>query len=168
MAIIAAQCLNEKEELLFPQISFEQIITPEGEKFNDYWLNLKKEILHSIYPIGSILILESDSNPNILIPNTAWEKISQARILVGIGNLDGTQITDRSSVSTAYAVQITTSTLPSHNHKLNKRDVTMRTGGEGYDYCGAGSNAYTAYRGGGGYHTNIMPFICANIWTRTA
>lgn len=171
MAITTIQCKNEAEELLFPQVGFDQIIDSKGLPFEESWRLLKNEILKAIYPVGSIIILESSSDPNELFPNTAWERTSEGKILVGKGYLNGstssTLVENDSSVSSAYAVQITTTTMPSHTHSLYKRDVTMKTGSSGgYDYRNSGTNAYTAYRGGGGYHSNVMPYICVNIWTR--
>lgn len=172
MAITTIQCKSEAEELLFPQIGFDQIIDSVGVAFEESWELLKNEILQAVYPIGSVVILESSSDPNELFANTVWERTSEGKILVGKGYLNGstssTLVENDSSVSSAYAVQITTSTMPSHSHSLYKRTTSLQLDGSDYDYRGSGTNAYTTYSGGGGYHSNVMPYICANIWTRIA
>ena len=176
MAVTTIQCKSEFEELLFPRINFNQIISPSGLTLEEVWGRLRNEVLQSIYPLGSILILESSTDPNELFPNTTWEKTAAGRILVGKGylnnNTSSTLIEDNNSISTAYEVQITTETMPAHTHNLYLRDDTYIYARDssyaGRDYGKSGSNYYTSYRGGGGYHSNVMPFICANIWTRTA
>ena len=170
MAITTIQCKSEAEELLFPQIDFDQIIDPVGIAFEESWELLKNEILRAIYPIGSVIILESSYNPNELFPNTAWERTSEGKILVGKGYLNGstssTLVENDSSVSSAYSVQITSASMPSHTHNLYKRTTPLQLNGDDYDYGNSGSYAYSAYTGGGGYHSNVMPYICVNIWTR--
>lgn len=173
MAITTIQCKNENEELLFPQINFNQIIDSTGITFEDSWKLLKNEIFKAVYPIGSVIILESSTNPNELFPNTNWEKTSEGKILVGKGYLNGntssTLIENDLSVSSEYAVGITLATMPAHAHQIYRRTSAEVDKGSGtYDYRGSGTNAYTTYRGGGGYHSNVMPYICANIWTRIA
>ena len=176
MAITTIQCKNSFEELLFPKINFNQIIDPTGIALEEAWTVLKEEILFAIYPIGSIIILESSYDPNELFPGITWERTAEGRILVGKGYLDNDTksvlIEDGNSVSTAYEVQITTMTMPSHSHNLYSRTNALiyerDSSYAGRDYGKSGSNYYTSYRGGGGYHSNVMPFICANIWTRTA
>ena len=176
MAITTIQCKSDSGELLFPQVNFNQIVSPTGLSFEETWTQLKDEVLQVIYPLGSIVILESSSDPNELFPNTTWERTAEGRILVGKGylnnNTSSTLIENDNSVSTAYAVQITTSTLPSHTHKLYVRTELLiherDSSYDGRDYGKSGSTYYSAYRGGGGYHSNVMPYICANIWTRIA
>ena len=67
MAIESIQLTNKEEELLFPKIGFEQIFCYQGADFENFWSQLKNEIFQAVYPIGSVLILESSIISSLFI-----------------------------------------------------------------------------------------------------
>lgn len=161
--------LQEENTLLFPRIDSLFNLYHNTTPMADYLEEFKTNLYKSFYPVGSILILDNNTDPNTLFPDTTWEKYSQGEILVGYGYLDGNtsnqQITFDKEVTGQTTVTLTVSQLPSHNHAMYQSKIA--NGSAGYDYQGSGTSNYTDYTGSGGAHNNMMPYIAVNIWRRT-
>lgn len=134
---------------------------------------IKKQIISAVYPIGSVIIFENDIDPNDSIEGTTWVPFAEGKILVGSGYLDPADTTstyihpNSSNAPTGeYSVAITTETMPSHSHRLYR--AAYSGGDQGYDYSGSGNQGYTWWTGGGGSHSNLMPYKTVCIWRRTA
>lgn len=161
--------LREEDALLFPRVESLSNLYHDTSSMSEYLEDFKINLYKSFYPVGAILILDNNTNPNTLFPETTWEAYSQGQILVGYGYLDGStskqQITFNKEVKGEAKVTLTVSQLPSHNHAMYQSKIAK--GSAGYDYQGSGTNNYTYYTGGGGAHNNMMPYIAVNIWRRT-
>ena len=169
MAHTAIQ-LNNDDTLLFPQITSLSNLYHNTTAMSTYLNSFKTSLYKIFYPIGSILILGTDTNPNTLFSGTTWEAYAQGEILVGYGYLNGDstqqQITFDKEITGEETVTLTVAQLPSHTHGMYKSAIA--DGSSGYDYRGSGTNNYTYYTGNGGAHNNMMPYVAVNIWRRTA
>lgn len=72
-----------------------------------------------IYPIGSIYISVSSTNPGTLFSGTTWSQLKD-RFLLGLGDIYKT-VNDTGGSST---VTLTTAQIPSHNHTLGNHTHT--------------------------------------------
>jgi hypothetical protein len=69
---------------------------------------------NSIYPVGSIYMSTSSTNPGTLFTGTTWSQISD-RFLVGMGSTYKTA----GGTGGASSVTLATGNLPSHNHSVS-------------------------------------------------
>ena len=94
---------------------------------------LKKEIIDTIYPVGSIYISTTDSTVEAVVARFGgtWEKYSSGRTLVGD---DGTNyITNNSTKGSGGSKTVTLSTtnLPNHTHTTPSTSLTNGLAAEG-------------------------------------
>lgn len=166
----AIQLYNGEGEMLFPRSKDINKVLHENIPMGEYLNNFIYSVFDQFYPIGSIIILDNDTDPNNILINTTWEKTSEGKILVGCGYLDNDTskqlITPTSGPTGAYTVALTIDQMPSHNHVMNK--IPAASGSKGYDYGGSGGSEVggIAYTGSGQAHSNMMPYIAVNIWER--
>lgn len=150
----------------------------------------KKIVLNTdlIYPVGSIYLSVSSTNPKKLFGGT-WEQI-QGRFLIGVGTTTDAR-GDTVSVTAGLTGGerqhlLTTSEMPSHTHSFNKEFsngiVAMRDGngaGDGWDVYVRNSGANINYRrvmsvygnlntGGGSTHNNMPPYLGVYMWKRVS
>ena len=141
-----------------------------------------KTILDIVYPIDSIYISASSTNPADLFGGT-WEQFAVGKTLIGyIGNteyqesndvIDG--CTELLSTGGEKEHTLTIDEIPSHNHDYNSIDVdnpvTISNLGIGTKYTNASNETITAQTteiGGNQSHNNCMPYITVSIWKRVA
>jgi len=141
-------------------------------------------LINLIYPVGSIYISTSSTNPGTTFGVGTWVAFGQGRVLVGVGTG-----TDSNSVSQSFSAegtggeythQLTTTEMPSHTHTIE--DSTGQAKSEAYNGSGArswelldignsgGTNRALRAKatGGDGYHNNVQPYIAVYMWKRTA
>lgn len=164
------QLKNGDGDMLFPRSTNVNNVYHNSTALGTYLASFKSSLISSFYPVGSIIILGTNTNPNTIMPGTTWVEYSRGEILVGYGYLDGNsskqRITFAKEITGEATVKITTSTLPSHTHVVNKN--TAASGTAGAEYGGSGDNVGTNSIGGNAAHNNLMPYIAVNIWRRTA
>ena len=120
---------------------------------------IQQQILAS-YPVGSIYISTSETNPSEFIGGT-WESYGQGRTLVGAGSGTDTNSTSMQFAANTtggeYTHKLTIAEMPSHTHIQNAHyHAGIRWGGsEGHpitlnagSYSGAFNLAYSATSGG--------------------
>lgn len=155
-------------------------------------------IVNLIYPVGSIYMSMSATNPAELFGGT-WEQIAQGRCLIGAGT--GTDSHSESKTFTAgatggeYNHVLTVGEMPSHSHSVSSSSTgdhyhvwySGRYGGSEYstsaDAAGvgieqfshktlsAGSHSHTITIGSNGSdsaHNNLPPYMGLYVWKRTA
>lgn len=129
------------------------------------------------FPINSIYLSVTSTNPSSLWEGTTWEQIAQGRTLIGQGS--GTDVNGISksfsngSTGGEYSHALTVQEMPSHNHRQQtsnwiKRGVLDGEKGVGDDASGFNGDYYTQNTGGGDYHNNIQPYLVVYIWKRTS
>ena len=130
---------------------------------------VKSSIL-AMYPVGSIYLSTSSTNPSNFIGGT-WVAYGQGRTLVGVGTSDKTFAINETGGESTH--KLTVAEMPSHDHEQR---VTVGTTGSAvrndYNTDGKGlaydQGVNTSARGGNGAHNNLQPYITCYMWKRTA
>lgn len=131
--------------------------------------------LNDVYPIGSIYLSVSQTNPSSLFGGT-WEAFANGRTLVGID----TQQEEFNTVNKLGGEKdhiLTTQEMPTHNHSYNSGFDNNATGlftqpaGSGYPgthIVGGYNILYTQNTGENQAHNNLQPYIVVYMWKRVA
>lgn len=130
--------------------------------------NKIKDFAKEIYPIGSIYMSVSKTNPTNLFGGT-WEQIKDT-FLLACGDTYENGATGGESEHT-----LTIDEMPSHDHKTSTKGFTY-----GINWADAGGNAWSANSsptyphepntgkaGGGQAHNNMPPYLAVYTWVRT-
>ena len=145
---------------------------------------LENNYLSNVYPVGSIYIGVSNTNPGTLFGGT-WVSFGEGRTIIGVGTG-----TDSNSTSKTFAINetggeynhtLTINEMPSHSHLLryNISNGTTYRGGYSLIYdtysrswtSDNGQNTIDHYMdsaGGSQSHNNLQPYITVYMWKRTA
>ncbi len=153
-----------------------------GSDWSNNWRALA--FLDQMYPVDSIYMSVSDTSPASLFGGT-WERIKD-RFLLAAGDTytagsTGGATTHKHSTG---GHTLTTSEIPSHNHKVTNSTTSYASGsqpswkclswsGTSHDYW---EDVWSEHAGGGGSHshgdtgeTNHMPpYLTVYVWKRTA
>ena len=149
----------------------------------------KATVIDVIYPVGSIYMSMSATNPHDLFGVGTWERISQGRMLLGAD--DSTYKAGATGGEAAHTLTAnempahshsgTTSTNGDHSHGV--RDADYHDGyGNSFDSGDWGPKRYiptsnagnhnhtftTDNAGGGAAHNNMPPYLVCYMWQRTA
>lgn len=149
------------------------------------------DLLGKIYPVGSIYMSMSATNPHDLFGVGTWKRISQGRMLLGADDstykagATGGEATHTLTVNEIPAHSHGISTSGDHSHYFygsNGNDGPL-TEGDGLDTeanchytrnerfktSSAGAHTHTiSNSGGGAAHNNMSPYLVCYIWQRTA
>ena len=149
------------------------------------------DLLGKIYPVGSIYMSMSATNPHDLFGVGTWKRISQGRMLLGADDstykagATGGEATHTLTVNEIPAHSHGISTSGNHSHYFygSDNDNGPLTEGDGLDTEGnshftrnvrfatssAGAHTHTiSNSGGGAAHNNMPPYLVCYIWQRTA
>lgn len=110
-------------------------------------------VLQVVYPIGSIYLSTSSTNPNTLFGFGTWVAYAEGRTLIGVGTSD--QVFSAGATGGESEHVLTSSELPSPNTTTTA--VTSTT-----------AVAIDAYTEDAQPHNNLPPYIVTYIWQRTA
>lgn len=115
-----------------------------------------KNILDTVYPVGSLYLSVSTTNPTELFGGT-WEKFSQGRTLVGLDEND-TDFNQLNKVGGLKDVTLTTAQLPSHTHSGKTSDSGEHTHqNRGYYDLGSAPSSTTGRRSPSRYTLSSDP-----------
>jgi len=118
----------------------------------------------TLFPIGSIFISISSTNPSTFIGGT-WIAFGTGRTIVGI-DAGQTEFDTVEETGGAKTHTLTTPEIPSHTHSIPYVDLANTGGSTGTRaYPGSGT---TGSAGGGGAHNNLQPYIVVYMFKRTA
>lgn len=127
--------------------------------------------INSIYPIGSVYISLTKTNPGTYLKGT-WEQFGQGRTLIGVGaGNDGTN-TQKFEVNTTggeYKHKLVIDEIPSHAHKYYSpivQDVSPSSNTSTYGNYNKDYKIDSDSVGGDGYHNNVQPYITVYFWKR--
>lgn len=85
-------------------------------------------ILDIVYPVGTILEFDSDTNPNSIMHGQTWVEWGQGRVVIGAGSgTDGNNVTKtytRGGTGGYYDIRLTEDQIPSHNHTFSGSNKT--------------------------------------------
>lgn len=157
-------------------------------------IQTSKDIINIIYPVGSVITLTNDTDPNELYQGTTWVKMDAGRVLVSAGTYtEGSDtytytLGDKGGEAkhqliteelASHSHNATCSTNGDHNHTFwsvtQGADQNAGEGGSNYwsnrPTSTAGNHTHTVNigsTGGNQRHENRMPYIVVNRWKRTA
>lgn len=134
---------------------------------------IKKVVLDTYFPVGSLYLTVGNENPNTTIGG-AWVRFGNGKTLVGVDINDS----DFNSVEKTGGEKkhtLSVNEMPNHNHNMQKRYAKQVDWNMGYPdaihYSGDWYNTYgvvsTANTGGNQAHNNLQPYITVYIWKRT-
>lgn len=84
--------------------------TQINELLNNEISKINKNLINTIYPIGSIYLTIKNDNPNNLFLNTEWKEIAMGRMLMGGGN---------GQTGGSNSIRLTEGHLPRHRHEFH-------------------------------------------------
>lgn len=131
---------------------------------------IKKVVLDTYFPVGSLYLTVGNEDPNQTIGGT-WERI-KGRCIVGVDEND----TDFNTVSKTGGEKthtLTVDEMPAHNHNI----LGAMNGASGSSWCVSLNSDRSINwaitngsenKGGGQAHNNLQPYYTAYIWQRTA
>ena len=136
------------------------------------------------YPVGSIYISTSGTNPSTIYGGT-WERYGQGKTLVGL-NESETEFSTINKTGGEKTHTLTINEMPSHNHQIGSGDgsngLIIGSAPESnilvgvnnyyikYDGVGNGPSTYlnTYNVGGSSAHNNLQPYITVYMWKRVS
>lgn len=127
--------------------------------------------INSIYPIGSVYISLTETNPGTYLKGT-WEQFGQGRTLIGVGaGDDGTNIQEFEANTTGgeYKHKLVIDEIPSHAHQYYSpiiQEVSPSSNTSTYGNYNKEYKIDSDSVGGDGYHNNLQPYITAYFWKR--
>ena len=137
-----------------------------------------------IYPVGSIYISTSSTNPSTIYGGT-WERYGQGKTLVGL-NEGEPEFNTINKTGGEKTHTLTINEMPSHNHNLgghtflwgenvgtvNIKNANAEEGATSqnrlYTYQNQYGWANTLVNGGSQPHNNLQPYITVYMWKRTS
>ena len=129
--------------------------------------------LNKTYPIGSIYISYSNTNPASLFGGT-WENYGTGKTLVGV-DTSQTEFNSVGKTGGEKTHTLTINEMPSHQHlniahgwsvHLFGADVDLTASSYAMWYGSDG--AYTGVAGGSQPHNNLQPYITVYMWRRVS
>ena len=127
-------------------------------------------IIDLIYPIGSIYMTVSDTNPFETIKFGVWEKIEN-RFLLASSNIHMNGETGGEENHT-----LSINEMPKHSHKMKYDSIgwtaiRQNSGTNGileYNKSSYDGQYSTEEVGNGNAHNNMPPYLAVNMWKRIA
>ena len=129
-----------------------------------------------IYPVGSLYMSISSTNPESLFPNTTWQAWGQGRVPLGMGSNGTTNYTTVGATGGTETVTLTQAQMPQHNHDVRISVGQTLNGPNWYNFTTAGTtnnlpqnaSLLNNNRGSNAAHNNMQPYITCYMWLRTA
>lgn len=132
-----------------------------------------KKLVDLVYPVGSIYISTSSTNPGSLFGGT-WSQYAQGRCLVGAGqgNDGSTSMTFTAQATGGeYKHSLTADENGKHSHNYYSpvvQQVQNVSSGNTYGNYNKSYMIATVTSGEGLGHNNIQPYTVVYFWRRTA
>ena len=163
---------------------------------NTLEIQTSKDIINIIYPVGSVITLTNDTDPNELYQGTTWVKMDAGRVLVSAGTYTegsdtytytlgdkGGEAKHQSTIEEmpSHGHGISISSVGNHSHGVGDSDTPSGNGQNSFDGtdnpprwyrnttdAGAHSlSASIALTGSNFKHENRMPYEAVAYWKRT-
>ena len=185
-----------REELSKKIAELEKIVIDNKNELDNKIENNKTSILNltnkensnnvflKTYPVGSIYISTSSTNPSTIYGGT-WERYGQGKTLVGL-NESETEFSTVNKIGGEKTHTLTINEMPSHNHDFRystDNAVTFYNAGVGKDGTYTGDNylgfsnsvsLFASYvvvlsnTGSSQPHNNLQPYITVYMWKRVS
>ena len=124
----------------------------------------------TLFPIGSIYMSTSSTNPNTWMKGTTWERYANGRVLVGVSESES-EFSTVGKTGGEKTHKLTVSEMPSHNHTIVPRANFSGNRAEGHTTAwekSSETSQNTSSTGGNTAHNNLQPYISVYIFRRTA
>ncbi len=134
--------LDENGNLTVKTITAESITTDKENNQYD-----KQTICNMIYPVGSVFLSMSNTNPSVLFGGT-WSQINGYYLYAGTGgNTGGSNTSGTPSNNNTSSTAITIAQMPAHTHTQNAHNhaqnrLTQMNDSAHYDTRPAGTTGY--------------------------
>jgi len=121
--------VNGALDELFAAVKINDKITEiEGELATLQTSAASSTMVNTIYPVGSIYISTSSTNPGTIFAGTTWTAFGTGRTLVGV-NVNNTSFSTVEKTGGSSSVTLTTAQLPSHTHGIPALSGTAASAG---------------------------------------
>ena len=145
---------------------------------------VNNNIFLKTYPVGSIYISTSSTNPSTIYGGT-WERYGQGKTLVGL-NESESEFSTVNKMGGEKTHTLTINEMPSHSHDFRystDNAVTFYNAGVGKDGTYTGDNylgfsnsvslfasyvVVLSHTGGSQPHNNLQPYITVYMWKRVS
>lgn len=171
----------------YTKTTWENDITPVSAENMNKIENQLKALTDAIYPVGSIYMSMSSTNPSSLFGGT-WERIGVGRTLISAGGDDNAVVDENTYTGRGTNIAethwfpigekggeinhtLTVTEIPSHRHSVSVPASTSTkygTNSGGKSPKAASTSYNTANTGGGGAHNNMSTYLAVYMWKRTA
>ena len=132
-------------------------------------LDLFKNLLKLVFPIGSTYITQNRTNPNSILGFGTWERL-KGKVCLGVDE-DDINMNVIGETGGEKTHVLTESEMPRHRHRTAIEDSESSTNVD-YAGYGYGKGKYynpTEYTGEGQAHNNMPPYeIVGFMWIRRA
>lgn len=143
-----------------------------NEEYKSFVDAFVSECLSKIYPIGSIYMSATNTNPSTFLGGT-WEAWGQGRVPVGVDTND-TMFNTAGLTGGEKQHTLSISEMPAHIHTTPCNPTANDGSSSSYqavqvkDATGYHASTTVASSGGGSSHNNLQPYITCYMWKRTA
>lgn len=131
---------------------------------------MQKDLLQTVFPVGSTYITQKNTNPNTILGFGTWERL-KGKVCLGLDEND-TDFKTIGKTGGEKTHKLTINEMPSHSH-LTRAAVPGTASGFGDGFVGLtnsysqDSNFSTGNSGGGKEHNNMQPYeIVGYMWIR--
>ncbi|MBI5964945.1 MAG: hypothetical protein HY863_15810 [Chloroflexi bacterium] len=122
----------------------------------------------ALFPVGSILISVSPTNPGTSLGFGTWAAFGTGRTLVGI-DTGQTEFDVVEETGGAKTHTLSTAEMPAHTHNVSLPNSSSSVAAGGTSVPSMATSSYaTSSAGSGGAHNNLQPYIVVYMWKRTA
>ena len=133
--------------------------------------NMQIELMKLVFPIGSIYITQTNTNPSTILKFGTWERV-KGKVLVGLDE-DDTDFNEIGKTGGEKAHTLTVDEMPAHNHSARFCEgigpYATFPKGNGSNQEWGGSTNTIANTGEGQAHNILQPYeVVGYMWKRTA
>lgn len=149
------------------KVDITELLTTTISEMQAQITDMKNNYWKTIYPVGSIFMSVSQTNPRSLFGGGTWVAWGSGRVPVGVNAADSSFNTvEKTGGEKAHT--LTVNEMPSHTHGVSY--INHEFGGSGAYTAGLnGPNVWQSNAAGGNVaHNNLQPYITCYMWKRTA
>lgn len=135
---------------------------------------MQKGLMELVFPIGSIYITQSNTNPNSILEFGTWERV-KGKVLAGLDE-DDKDFNTIGKTGGEKTHTLTTNEIPKHDHNMNAPSSSLAAEGNAIGNelvvdrgTGMATGRRTTTTGGGQAHNNLQPYkVVGYMWIRIA
>ena len=128
---------------------------------------MQKDLIQTVFPVGSTYITQEDTNPNTILGFGIWERL-KGKVCLGL-NEDDEDFNEIGKTGGEKAHILTIEEMPEHKHEIAARNnsATGLYEVKATNATGDVGSANTKIAGGNKAHNNMQPYeITGYMWIR--